>query len=251
MAETIAVPGFGAQKKTTVYVVGGLAVVVVGIAYYRSKKAAANATPTGPGIDSTINPATGFPYGSAEDAAALSSQAGYITPASGGGGGGSSGTDTTSYTAGGFTSNSQWTQAAETYAAGIGGDQLTVASALGHYLAGVPLTTAEIDLVQQSIAAQGYPPQSGPNGFPPSYRTASAPPPVQAPKPTPKPIPAPVKYDVLHPPKGTKFVADGGNHNVLYEIWPTDGKPRYINMADWIALGSPKYTVVHHLFPKR
>lgn len=242
MAETVSIPGFGSQKKSTVYLVGGLAIVVIGIGVYRSKKAAANATPSGPGIDqSSTDPATGFPYGSAEDAAALSNQAGYITPASGGG---SSGTDTTSYTGGGFTSNSQWTQAAEAYAAGIGGDQLAVASALGHYLAGVPLSTAEVDLVQQAIAAQGYPPQAGANGYPPSYRTASATPPAQAPKPT-------TKYDVLHPPKGTKFVADGDNHHLLYEIWPTDGKPRYIDMAQYVALGSPKYTVVHHLFPKK
>ena len=244
MAETVKLPAFGEQKKSTVYIVGGLVVVVVAVGYYRSKKAAASAVPSGQGIDSTsIDPATGFAYGSAEDAAALNSQASYIQPAQYGYGGG---TDTstgviTQPTAGGFVSNAQWTQAAEAYAETLGSDVTTVASALGHYLAGVPLSPGEVDLVQQAIASQGYPPQAGTNGYPPSYRTAT----LSTATTTTK------KYDVLHPPPGTKYVADGDNHNILYEIWPTDGKPRYISMADYIALGSPKYTVVHHLFPKK
>jgi len=246
MAETVSIPGFGSQKKTTVYVVGGLVVVVIGIGIYRSRKATASATPSGAGIDTaSIDPATGFAYGSAEDAAALNTQAGYIQPAQYGYGGGAdtSTGSVTQPTAGGFVSNAQWTQAAEAYAESLGSNVTAVASALGHYLAGVPLTPGEVDLVQQAIASQGYPPQSGPNGYPPSYRTAT---PSTATTTTNTP-----KYDLLHPPKGTRYVSDADNHNLLYEIWPTDGKPRYINMAQWIALGSPKYTPVHHLFPKK
>lgn len=235
MTDTIHVPGFGTQKKTTVFIIGGLVVVVLGVGFYRARQ---NVAPSGPGIDSEVNPATGFAYGSAEDAAALSNQTGYIQPAYGGG---TSEADTSSYTAGGFTSNSQWTQAAEDYLSNtVGHDSLSVGSALGHYLTGTPLSADEVSVVQQAIASQGYPPQSGPSGYPPSYRTVSAPPPAQSPK-----------YDVLHPPKGTVYVADESNHHLIYEIWPTDGKARYINMSQYQALGAPKLKNVKLNLPKK
>jgi len=45
---------------------------------------------------------------------------------------------------------------------------------------------------------------------------------------------------VLHPPAGTKWVKDESKGGLIYQIWPTDGSLHYVNMTDYIVLGSPK-----------
>lgn len=171
MTDTIHLPGMGETKKSTVYVMVGGLVLVGGIAYYRSKKQAAQNASVAQAGSTTTNPATGYPYGSAEDAAALSAQANYNQGYSGAGGGYypySTSTPGTIQT--GFTSNAQWAQAYESYATqNLQSDASVVAAALGKYLTGQPLTSDQLSIVEQAIAFQGIPPQSGTNGFPPSY----------------------------------------------------------------------------------
>lgn len=177
MAETIHLPGMGETKKTTVYMIGAGLVLVGGIAYYRSKKtaaAAAQAASVAQAGGTTTDPATGYPYGSAEDAAALAAQANYNTGSGYAGygygnqypySGGQPGTSQT-----GFTDNASWAQAFETYATeNLNANAAVVGNALGKYLTGQPLTSDQISVVEQAIAFEGYPPQAGTNGFPPSY----------------------------------------------------------------------------------
>lgn len=168
MADTINVPGMGETKKTTVYIMVGGLFLISGVVYYRNKKnAAANASIAQAG-SSTTDPATGYPYGSAEDAAALAAQANYNSGVGGGSYPYSTSTPGTIQT--GFTSNAAWAQAYESYATqNLNADASVVAAALGKYLTGQPLTSDQLSVVEQAIAFQGIPPQSGANGYPPSY----------------------------------------------------------------------------------
>jgi hypothetical protein len=152
--------------------VGGAVLFVGGIAYYRSKKAGEAAATAAAGANTGIDPATGYPYGSAEDAAALANQGGYITPnGSGQPSGGSSYVGTTPGT---FTSNAQWAQFCENYLQGNGAvsEVAPLSAALGKYLTGQPVSTDQVSLIQQAIAIGGYPPVGGPSGYPPSINTS-------------------------------------------------------------------------------
>lgn len=179
MADTIKV--FGNNIPKPVAIGGGIVGLVAGVYFYRTKKqksdAAASVATAG---SNEIDPATGYPYGSPEDAAAMSSQDNYQLPTAGGGygftgyaGGSGSGLFGTG-TPGSFNSNAEWAQYVESYEENnLGADAPTVGNAIGKYLTGQPLTTDQIGLVQSAIAIAGYPPVSGPNGNPPNYVTAN------------------------------------------------------------------------------
>lgn len=175
MEGTVKTP-FGPMQKKTAVIAGGGAVILIGVVYYRSKKAAAaNAAATTAAAttdantgQSGIDPATGFPYGSAEDAAAIAGQQGIsYNPYSPLGGGGPTG----QYPQTGppFTSNSAWAMFCEQTMGSTGSD--AIAAALGHYLTGSPLQSGEPTMVDQAIAIGGYPPVAGPNGMPPALNT--------------------------------------------------------------------------------
>jgi hypothetical protein len=164
---TINTPFGTVQKKTALYIGGGL-VVVGAIVYYRQKQA--GDVPTDDGTDNPINPATGYPYGSAEDAAALAEQAGYISPTANDPttGGGSSIPSTGT----GYVSNGAWVQGVISYMTsnGLVEDATLLSAALGKYITGSYVVPGSNDdsLITQAIAAQGYPPISGVNGMPPA-----------------------------------------------------------------------------------
>jgi len=177
MADTVNIPGMGAQKKTTVYIAGGIGVVIVGVVWYRSRNTATSTTTSTPVDTTQIDPATGYAYGSAEDAAALAAQSSYISA------GGSSGGGSSYYSGGqqptGFVSDAQWAQAAEDYLGNtVGSDLPTVSAALGKYITGGSVTDDQHSIINQAIAFQGYPPVPGPDGYPPSVRTVAATPPT-------------------------------------------------------------------------
>lgn len=172
---TIHTPMGNVQKKTALIVgVGGGGVLL--IAYYRSKKNAASAS-TSTSTDtsqsatdsSNIDPATGFPYGSPEDVAALQQQqlaGGGFGPVFGGGnpGGGQPGTPGT------FTTNAEWSQYAEDYLVNTVGLSATdVGLALGKYLTGQPVTSDQVTIINQAIAFAGPVPVPGGNGNPPGF----------------------------------------------------------------------------------
>lgn len=168
MAGTIRI--FGQEMpKTAVYAVGGVVALAVGIAWYRSRHAAAgSSTPTASDQSAT------------DSSAAVDPTASYPYDTGGYGGGGGSGYYTTSTppasssTPVAFSSNGQWAQAAEAYiVANTGGDPATIGQALGYYLTGQPVTSAQDVIIEEAIAAEGLPPEGGPNGYPPSINTGN------------------------------------------------------------------------------
>lgn len=174
----ITLPGIGPVKKQTALLMGGGVVLLGGIVYYRSRHAGAAAAPAAAddsAADSTdLDPATGYPYGSADDTAALNSYD-YGYGVSGGSGAAVS-------TSGGYTTNAQWSQAAEEYLTGtVGQDPDAVGNALGKYITGGAVTSDQVAVIQQAIAFAGYPPVAGQNGTPPSYLTTAAAPSTTAP----------------------------------------------------------------------
>jgi len=184
MAEDVKIPGIGPVKKKTVYIVGAVFIVAVGVYYYRSRNAAAAVDTTATDTTDTtqIDPATGYAYGTVEDQAALASQQQYNSVGSGAG---TSDSAPLPATPTGFTSNAQWTQAAEEYLSEtVGLDSTQVQAALGKYITGGAASTAQATIIEQAIAAEGYPPIAGPNGYPPSVRTAAV---IPTPTPT-KPL---------------------------------------------------------------
>jgi hypothetical protein len=189
--------------KTYVYVGVGI-VLVAGIYYYRKNKAAsANAASVAAAGSQAIDPATGYPYGSAEDQAALASQsgsaAGTVDSTAYGYSGYSAGYGLSDsiYGAnqpGSFANNAQWAQYVEQYEVNtMGADAPTVGNAIGKYITGQPLTNdSMVSIVQSAISIGGYPPVNGPNGNPPGYSTSGTTPttpptPTTTPKPGTKP----------------------------------------------------------------
>jgi hypothetical protein len=72
-----------------------------------------------------------------------------------------------------FSTNAQWSQYVLTYFAG--NDNLpAITDAIGLYLAGQTVTAAQQGLINDATAIAGTPPVNGPNGYPPSIKTAGS-----------------------------------------------------------------------------
>jgi hypothetical protein len=164
---TIKTPMGPVQKKTALYVAFGAA-ALGGIVYWRAKKGGGTGDSTPVTTDAEIDPATGYPYGSPEDAAALAAQGNYVSPPPASGGGSS----TIPTTGTGFTSNGAWSQAVIEYMGSTGAveDITALSQALGKFLTGAYVAPGSTDdlLITQAIAVEGYPPVTGPNGMPPA-----------------------------------------------------------------------------------
>lgn len=210
----------GTIKKEYLLVGGGI-LLIVGVTYYKTRKAKQAAATAAAGANVGIDPATGYAYGSAEDAAALANQAQYINPtqpfAPGGGGSGNN------IGPGGFTSNAQWSQYAISTLTANGSvqDAGKLSDALGKYITGRPVTEEEQSLIQMAIAIADKPPVAGPTGYPPSISVAAAPPPVQSGK-----LPAPTN---MHADSGMFNRVNGQLVNNYINVgWdPVPGAIRY------------------------
>jgi len=182
MADTITIAGKHVNKWV---VYGGAgALVVGGVLFLRRKKSSSSATDP-----NAIDPVTGLPYsqdnaidpltgqtylaeaqqyGSVAAAESAVSSAGSL--AAGGSSGVCAGSPTSSLHSSGtsspgsgsFATNAQWAQQAEADLVAIGYNSTDVASAIGRYLAGLSLTTAQANLVQVAIAEDGPPPVNPP-----------------------------------------------------------------------------------------
>lgn len=207
--------------------IGAGVVIIGGIAYYRYRqnKNASTSTTT-----AQIDPATGYPYGSPQDAQALADQGSYQTPqdygyGSGSGGGGGTGGGSSNN----IVNNQQW------YEAALGkvlGPRKAVADALSKYLAGEKVSPQEKAYVEQAIAAENYPPNGGANGYPPHIREGGAPGPDRQ-------LKAPVlRVGAHHPQLGTVTLRwTGDPHASVYEVHSNTGrtwhtKTRSINVPD-------------------
>lgn len=75
-----------------------------------------------------------------------------------------------------FLTNGSWVQYAENYLTStVGLSAGTVSSALGKYIAGQAVDSAQQDIINQAVAVAGYPPVSGAGGYPPSIRLSGTP----------------------------------------------------------------------------
>jgi hypothetical protein len=181
---TIKVPVFGTVKKKTAAITAGASVVgVLGVWYIRQRRAsqaaAAGSSASAAGTSAAagqvtdpagnvctsdeIDPETGYCSGSAQDLAAQQAASGDLAA-----------DDATTGTTGispistttAFADNAAWAQAVETYLGSDGAD--SIAAAVAKYTQGQQITTAQQTIVEEGIAAEGYPPVAGNNGYPPA-----------------------------------------------------------------------------------
>lgn len=189
MASTVTIGGKQIKKSTVAIAGGGFG--LVGFLWWRHNKSAASSTTSSsaPGstsatdqypADGTVgdpsdlystDPATGMTYGDEastgfSDYGGLGSAygAGAVSPYYGAG----TATGSLLGNPGSFTSNAQWAQYVEQQLDNSGIDPTSLSAAIGKYLTGQAMTTDQGDLVDQAIAIGGYPPVSGPSGYPPA-----------------------------------------------------------------------------------
>jgi hypothetical protein len=136
----------------------GLALAI----YLWRKKSGGTGQQTDPaGNVGTIDPATGYVYGSSQDKAGLAAQNSTSTDGSSGGTSGST-------TAGQYADNSSWGRAAVNYLVGLGEDPTAANEAIQQYLSSQTLTPQQQAMVNLVIQGIGAPPQlPGPTGTPP------------------------------------------------------------------------------------
>jgi hypothetical protein len=233
----------------------------VGYIVLRRRSAAASAASTassgGTASSSDIDPLTGDVAGSAQDQADLAAMqaGGYDDEDLADGGLGDYGgylaatpAAATIPGAGGFTTNGEWAQQAETDLGGIGIDQTTLAAALGAYLTGRSLTADQQSLVDQAIAEENYPPVSGADGYPPAMRTGgTAPSPVSGIPATNKPAGTPpnIRVSVSGTTAHITWGAEGGegggaatSYNI--QVTPKDASAHNIGNRTSYSVGGLK-----------
>lgn len=188
MAETEKLPGIGKVKKSWVWIGVAVTAVIVGYAYIKHRQGGSASSVTAADT-AAIDPATGYPTGSAQDLAALQAQTGasagydsyggsdtgtgqqlYYDPADGlydltspytGTATGTGTTTTTPNTGPGtFSDDAYWVSYAEQNVTGYAAS--AIQGALAAYLAGIPLTTTQMSIYQAAIAVAGQPPSPGP-----------------------------------------------------------------------------------------
>jgi hypothetical protein len=149
------IPGIGEVPNRTLLIGGGAAVVVVGVMWWRKRSAAAAST-------SSTDTAS---------ADQLDTGGGIVSGLGSGGTGTSSATIPTDSTP---TSNDQWTALVLDRMGSIVPDQSALLAALGLYLTGQAVDAGQELLIDQAIAAAGYPPVHGANNYPPGIRQKPA-----------------------------------------------------------------------------
>jgi hypothetical protein len=112
----------------------------------------------------------------------------------------------------------------------------TLAAALGKYLTARQLTAAEQSLVDQAIAFAGYPPVSGPGGYPPAMHTQST---STTGTPPTKPPPKPAAGKVTVPYLISERVENANSALHALGLKSTFG-PRQPNEPYYVTATSPK-----------
>lgn len=191
---TFEIAGKKIKKKTAV--IAAVGVGGIGAVMWWRKRASANATTasttsatsgtmqTDPAGNQCVefDPVTGYCPGTPADASAQAQADQFGTAGIGVGSFGGDGSAETCFDANGdpidcqgsggagnFTTNAQWTQAAEQLMGSNGAD--AIAAALGKYVNGAPVTATQTTTIQEAIAAENYPPVPGTDGYPPHIRT--------------------------------------------------------------------------------
>ena len=190
MAE-VKLPLVGGVSKKALAIGGGAAALLITVLLLRKKSTAAAAATAAPGASAggdpyppdgttgnagdpnSTDPATGMTYG--DEQAGYGTQGyqdtsqgpdygatGYYDPNTGQWVYGNTGTGQAA-----ATTNQAWAQDAISYLSNQGVDSGALSAALGAYLQGQPVTSDQVTLIDQAIAAEGYPPQAGANNYPP------------------------------------------------------------------------------------
>lgn len=164
----------GVSKKALLIGGAASAAVIVVIIIRRRSSASAATTATTGATDSTSTDGTTSDYvdpGLTDTSGGPTYGAtGYVDPNTGQWVYGATGTGQAA-----ATSNQQWAQMAEQYLTqNSGADPGALSAALGKYLTGQAVTSAEESLIDQAIAVEGYPPSGGAGGYPPGIRTQSS-----------------------------------------------------------------------------
>lgn len=153
--------------------------IAVAVFWYVAKKQKGSAAASGQATDpagnvGTIDPATGYVYGTPEDQAGLGGGSSSVGTSQDSGSGGST-------TAGQYADNNAWAVAAINYLVSIGVDATEANTAITQFLASQQLTAqqqADVNLVIQRIGAPPSPPEPGghpgPIVTPPGGRTTYA-----------------------------------------------------------------------------
>lgn len=183
MAGTVNLPFIGPTNTWVVGVAGVAGIGALGYAYLKKKKAAA--TPAAVTSLGTTPAGYGYGYGSYGYGAYSYQPYGYGFGSSGlGAYGGATGNYGYGYYGAGeptapvstqATTNAQWSEAVVSAltsgsAGWTGQDVLT---ALGLYLTGAPVSANQESIIRAAIAAEGYPPTAGANGYPPAIHSAA------------------------------------------------------------------------------
>lgn len=183
------------EKKIGPLPVAVWAIAAVGVWWWVRRSSGASGATTDPaGNVGTIDPATGYVYGSSQDSSALAARSG------------GSGTDTTGTTsgatvAGQYADNNAWSRAAVNYLVGLGVDPATANQAVTKFMASQPLTANEQADLNLAIQALGAPPTlPGPVDTSPS--------PVKTPPSPSGPTGSGVVY-AANPPTGLRLTATG------------------------------------------
>jgi hypothetical protein len=138
-----------AGHKFKPWMVGAVAVGGVLVIYWaykaRSGASATSTTPADTSADTSIDPSTGVPYA---DESGSGLAYGYSYPSSG----------TSTVQGSNYPDNAAWSQAAESGLTSLGWSATDVATALGDYLAQLPLTSAQAAIVRAALAEFGPPP---------------------------------------------------------------------------------------------
>lgn len=188
MPETGVKTPIGKVSKGSLFIGGLAAVAVAGYMYIKHKSAAAT----------TATPAAGtgaYGYG-AYGYGGMGGYGGYGYGGMGGYGsygyGGMGGYGMGGYGGGGYpspygygyypgsqpppiqpvTTNAEWAQAATSALTTQGYTGTSVIAALGEYLTGMTVSSANEQIVTAAIGLEGYPPQPGANGYPPAIHAA-------------------------------------------------------------------------------
>jgi hypothetical protein len=180
---TVKVPVFGPVKKRTALIAGiGAPVLVLGIWWFRQRKASAAATSAsaagGQVTDpagyqcAALNPATGYCPGTQADLNAQSLTAVNAGNAGEGLNGyyyGAGGVPGTMPGPGNFADNAEWVQYVIAYESdnGLNPNVAVVTVSLGLYVAGSPVTQSQQADIETAISIAGQPPIPGANGMPP------------------------------------------------------------------------------------
>lgn len=177
-AGKVTIPGTKVKVPKIAAGIGVAVVAVLAIMYYRNKKAKAAApgtTVTDPdgNVCAALAP-SGFCPGTPGDlnAQAQGSGAGGF---GGGFGGGTTDTPVGTQVQNGppFTTNAAWSQYVISQLSQTV-DPAALTNAIGEYLAGAQVTTAQEQLIRDAIAVGNTPPVAGTNGFPPSINVGGS-----------------------------------------------------------------------------